>query len=499
VLSQKFVLSFSSKISIQLLQVVASIVVAIVAGPTILGTVAFALAYASMFEFVTQLGLGGAHNKLVSEGNDLGDCIATYGRLKIYTTIIYIVVSLSFFAIQKYVFGVEFESLEHQYVILVFVLFIAVRSIITIANMTFASRTEQAKQSIPELSRVIFLQILRISIVLLGYGAIQLALGNLLSLILILPVVGILFKKYPIGKYNKELASKYFKIAIPLIVLGVSATAIRTLDKVILQFLSNSEQVGYYAAAYRLCGFILIIGNSVGFLFFPLFSKHIANGNIEYVKNLVLKYEKLLLVFVMPVISIITIYSNVIVELILGTEYSVSAPIISILIVGMFILVLNTPHGNVITGMGLFKTAASIHFINVVLFVSSLFLFVSPDFFNLEAKGVAIAVLISNIFLSLVYRIYSKFKMKKLDINSNIPLYIYGILMTALGLFIFNKYVLYQVNLYIYLFPIVYMIVLYLLMLSLKLIKTKDLVILRGVLSPGKLKGYILSELKEKP
>ena len=81
-LAQKLILNYYTKIIAQFSQIVASIVVARIAGPSVLGTVAFGYAYAAMFNFVSALGLGSSHIKLVSEGKDLGKCISTFSLLK---------------------------------------------------------------------------------------------------------------------------------------------------------------------------------------------------------------------------------------------------------------------------------------------------------------------------------------------------------------------------------------------------------------------------------
>lgn len=66
-LAQKLILGYDSKIVIQFIQIAAGILVAIIAGPTVLGAVAFGLAFVSMFEFLADLGIGTAHIKLISE------------------------------------------------------------------------------------------------------------------------------------------------------------------------------------------------------------------------------------------------------------------------------------------------------------------------------------------------------------------------------------------------------------------------------------------------
>ena len=85
-LAQKLVLSYASKIAVQFIQMAAMFVVARIVGPNVLGTVAFGLAFVSMFLFVSDLGLSSAHMKLISEGQDEAKCIGTFGRLKIILT-----------------------------------------------------------------------------------------------------------------------------------------------------------------------------------------------------------------------------------------------------------------------------------------------------------------------------------------------------------------------------------------------------------------------------
>ena len=50
-LAQKLILSYFSKIILQFVQIAVSIVIARIAGPTVFGTIAFGLAYVSMFQF----------------------------------------------------------------------------------------------------------------------------------------------------------------------------------------------------------------------------------------------------------------------------------------------------------------------------------------------------------------------------------------------------------------------------------------------------------------
>lgn len=157
-LKQKLSLGFISKIIIQMIQMVSSIVVARVAGPTVLGTVSFGLAFVGMFRFIGALGLGSAHFKIMHEGYKQEDCTKTYAILHLATKTMFLVTVGLYFIVQKYVFGYPFESKDHEYVIIVLMISIFLETIIDIPRANFGARTEQAKQDIPDIIRVFLIQ-----------------------------------------------------------------------------------------------------------------------------------------------------------------------------------------------------------------------------------------------------------------------------------------------------------------------------------------------------
>ena len=118
-IAQKLILSYSSRTAVQIIQIIASIIVARIAGPGVLGTVAFGLAYVNMFTFVADLGFGTAHIKKLSEGKDEAKCIGTFSRIKIVLVVLYVLFVVCFFIIQRYIFHASFESKDHIVVIFI--------------------------------------------------------------------------------------------------------------------------------------------------------------------------------------------------------------------------------------------------------------------------------------------------------------------------------------------------------------------------------------------
>jgi O-antigen/teichoic acid export membrane protein len=497
-LAQKLILSYGSKMFAQFLQIVASIIVARVAGPTVLGTVAFGLAFVSMFSFLADLGIGPAHIKLVSEGRDLGKCISTYAAFKILYTGIFFLVVLAFYLAQKYIFSVKFESPAHEQVILITLLAVTVTQLLYIPNITFAAKTEQAKQDIPELIRMFVYQILRVVLVLLGFRAVALAFGNLVSIVLVIPLIFYMFRGYPRAKFDRDLASKYLKISIPVILIGISTNLIFYLDKVILQYFTNSQQVGYYVAGYRIGGLIFMVGTSAGLIFFPLFSKATSNGDFAYVNRTIDRYERFVYLFIVPLVILVSLYSRSIVSIFLGNEYFPAAAVITLIALAMVFSILNMPYDNLITGMGFFRLAAYVHLANLGFFLVLILTIPNPHIFNLGATGVAWVILLSNLVIGVVLRYFASKRCSQIKVTRNLHFLAFGIVSYGVFHYLHDHLFLHFRGSLSIVFIVIYLFCTYCSLVLLGWMKKEDLDTLRQLVDVGRLRAYIQKEVSSR-
>ncbi|MCK4662459.1 MAG: oligosaccharide flippase family protein [Bacteroidales bacterium] len=495
-LAQKLILSYSSKIIVQFIQIIATIIVARIAGPTVIGTIAYCLSFVSMFIFVADLGSGTAHIKLISEGQKTEDCITTYSTIKVILTILFLFIVICAYFVQKYFLN-GFESKTHEIVLFIFLTIIVIERLLDIIKTTFAANTQQAKQDIPDFIYILLYQLFRIGIVLAGYKAIALALGNFFALLIVIPLYIYLFKEYSFGILKKALIKKYLAIGIPVLLIGVATNMSNYLDKVILQYFCDSTEVGYYTAGFKIGGFILLIANSVSMLFFPLFSKAISEGNIDFIKDKINKFERFSLIFIMPVVIIVVLFSDVIVLTLLGKEYINSISILSIITVAMFFYTLFVPYGNIILGMGYFKAAAIVNIINFTCFIILQILLVHPKLFGFGAMGAAIAVLFSRVLISFMFILVSKYKC---NISMNVKNLKY--LLFGLSIYFISKYLLKNIisesYFYYFLFVLSFLILNYLLLYLFKMFNKTDIQYISQLLNIKELKKYIKSEILKK-
>jgi len=437
--AQKIILGYSSKILAQILQMIGMLIVARILGPNVTGTLAFGLAFVSMFLFLADFGLSSAHIKFISEGQDEGKCNATFIRLKITLVILYTIVVLGFYSIQKYIFGVTFESPDHDYVVLIYLVIVSIGQIYFIPISTFAAKTEQAKQDVPYFIQIFVYQVLRIIVAFLGYKAIAQSISNLAAVILVFPLYLYLFRGNPIGKFDFALAKKYFTVSIPVFIALITNTIIYSTDRVILQYLTNSAEVGLYAAGFSISQIIKLIESSAGIIFFPMFSKYIAENNFDTIKSIVKKFEIFNLSFVLPIVMYIVIFSDFIVTVALGNKFYNTSPILSVIVLSMFTALINLPYINAIAGKGLFKLSATLCVVSMFFFVINAIVFVHPNLLNLKGIGMAISLLLTNIFNGILFMYYTKKELGYIKILQGKYQLIYGILYSAIIYFIYSN------------------------------------------------------------
>ena len=397
-LKQKFIVQYGSMAITQIVGMVAGIIVARLAGPGVMGMVAYGTSYVSLLGFINGI-FGSAHIKLVSEGRKHSECMAVYTRLQIICALIYFIAVLALFLVQKNVLHYLFESREQEWIILIALLTHAFELYGQYANTVFTANLQQAKANLPNFFKTIIFHIGRILIVIFFVKnlALKLYSWHLILAILFIPVIHRLLKEYPIGKYDNILAKQYFKYGRAIFFMTVIDSVISYSDKLMLAHFTNTTQLGYYSAANSIGGLILTLAGSAGLIFFPLFSGYISKGDWESVNTKIYQYHEFIILFIFPLICLLAIVGGPILLLILGNKYKQSIIPFQILIFASYISVVGMPYGNIITGMGKFNLAIIINIIRLVIFLISIYIFIAPGMLNLGAIGLAANQLVLNL------------------------------------------------------------------------------------------------------
>lgn len=498
-LAQKLIFSYYNKIGLQLLQIIASIIVARAAGASVLGTVAFGLAYVSIFTTVADLGFGTAHMKMISGGEEPKKCLGTFVPVKLFLIVAFVLIVLGFFLLQTLVFNVTFESREHIFVIFILLASVSIHELFAIPKTTYGAYTQIAKSVLPETLRAFIHQVFRIIIVLVGFRAIELALGQLAAVLIVIPIFGsMFFKEYEIGSFDKVLFKKYLIMAVPLIFIGLSTKLSSHIGKVLLQFYTNSEVVGYYAAAFRFGSFVLLIGQSVTNLFFPTFSAAFRTNDQKSILNKLIKFERFSFIFVMPFVILVTLNTDIIINVLLGQEFSASIPIMKTINFAMFLMVASVPFGAVITGKGQFGLAAKINIFNFILYFIALVVLIHPSLLGLEGLGAAVGLMLSYLFIGLFYRMVAAQYIDNLNHRMAFIYIIYGTLNYLLFSYLIDLQFIENILFFRLIYAVVYTLLTYLSLYLFGMLKKDDLDLLSALIDFKKLKFYVGNELNKK-
>jgi O-antigen/teichoic acid export membrane protein len=403
---------------------------------------------------------------------------------------------VGWFLVQKYVVGYKFESKTHEYVIMIYIGVVTIQRLFEIVKTMFQAKTEQAKNDIPDFIYSFIYQIFRLVVVLLGYAALALAFSNLIAGLIMIPVYYFLFKTYKIGPFDKQLAISYFKISIPLVIILVAHTIMEQSDKVLLQYLSNSENVGYYTAGFRIGGFVKLISVVVGALFFPLFTKAIANNDIDYINDKIKKFESFMLSFIFPAVLFAAIFSDVIVKILLGTKYLPTIPILSIITLSMFFETLWQPYGNTLMAKGKFYLVAIIYVVQILIYIGLSFLALSPDLLNMGGFGLACAVFLSIIFVTVMFIVFSKKHIENLKLLPAIKMYIFSITYGILAYLFYQNFTNMSIEKLV--FAIIFVPLYFGLAYMLKLIHKEEWRMVYSLLNFKKMSDYVKGEFKQK-
>jgi len=495
-LKQKYLIDFGSKFFLYFIGALTGIVVARVAGPEVVGTVAYGASFVGMFGFIIGL-FGTSHIKLISEKQDLAKCNRIYTTLMIASSAVFMIVVTSYFFYQKYINHKEFSSTE-QVVIFLSMGFTSLYGLTKVAEITWIGLGQQAKANIPGVIRSIVYQISRIIVVLLGFGAIALSFVNLLAAVITIPVYLVLLKNIPFkAKWDKELFKKYFAIGIPILIITVTNSFMENYGRIMLKDTSAVLELGIFTGGASLAMMLSMIGSSAGTIFFPLFSKASAEKNFDYIKKQIGKYERFLYLITLPSFFFLAIISDPLIPFIMGDEYIPSIPVFSILVFAAFLSISTMPYKNLIYGMGKFKSSAWVNLFSFILFIGLLYLYLSPRFLNLGAPGLALTLLSQNLIEYIFWYYYSK---KQIQISISKSIYIISLINIVYFVSVYLLFNAYFQDMYAVLRMLlagVFVLAFYGLLFLIKILTKKDIDFLVDVFNIKALINYTKDEMNK--
>ena len=474
-----------------------------------LGILAFGLSFFGIFSFISNLGFDSAHTKRVSEGRDLTKCLSAYILIKLLLIALMTIVSLIALFIYDSVLH-KFSSDIEKKVCFIFLGYYILWALTQIAVTTFNALRKQAMAQLPNIFEHVVRTLLIVAVTITGveFGTIYIAVAYVAGMgtMLILSFYFLQILEIPLKRPDSILLKSYGQFALPMAVITVIGAVANYLDKVMIDFFRDSEEVGLFFGVQRIIQFLTMSSMALGILLFPTISSYHKKGRTKDINTLLLKSERYLSFIIFPVVTTLVVFCFPIVRL-LGEDFRNAGWLLVFLSLFGFMSTMCRPFNQLLTATGRLKRAVQISAAVLFLNITLNFLLIPdtdyvPDvIFGLTlvsgAAGAALATFFSESLRFILVRVEARriagYRMDKRFMATNLlasvttgtMLYFvhYSVSLLAPWYFLLLKFLL-GFGFYL------------MLMVVLKGFTKRDYLFFIDLLHPGKMKDYISDELK---
>jgi O-antigen/teichoic acid export membrane protein len=199
----------------------------------------------------------------------------------------------------------------------------------------------------------------------------------------------------------------------------------------------------------------------------------------------------------LPFASFLALSSDPLLIWVLGKKFYPSVIPFAVLVFASFILIIGIPFGNIIAGAGKFRLIVFLHILKFCFFSISLYFLISPSMIGLGALGLAINVLLVNIFQNVISFFVSK-KIGTIAVRQRILF----VLLLTMSVFILyylslNYLKTHLGSLWIFLIALTYFILVYGSLWLTRLVNRSDIESLLTILNVSKTMKYFKEELRK--
>lgn len=144
----------------------------------------------------------------------------------------------------------------------------------------------------------------------------------------------------------------YVKKALPYMVSGLFAGINTNIDMVIMGYILDPQEVGYYSAGFKLVSEFVALCAVVFTPLFPMFIERIAAGEISHMNRITGFLRTILLSVIIPCTMVGVVYGKELLGLLFGAEYEAGYVAFAILMIFISLLYYREIYGYTLTAAG---------------------------------------------------------------------------------------------------------------------------------------------------
>jgi O-antigen/teichoic acid export membrane protein len=457
-----------SQITIYILGFFLLIYIARYLGEAEFGVYSFAISFTSLFLIFSDIGINQLIIRDIARNKKITNQYVTNSLI--------IKLILSFFTFALIALSINLLQYPQNVinVVYLFGIYTILSSFAQLFMSIFQAHEKMEYNAVVIITEKIILISVGISVLILGYGLIQLAYVYVFAGI-IETMIGLLIFSLKIGKTNNKIEFSIWKTlttgSIPFGLNSFFGMLFFKIDTVLLSLLKNDVAVGIYNAAYNpLLALSSIVSGIISSTIYPAMSKYFISSS-ESLEIITILSSKYLAIIGFPVAVLCLILADKFISLFYGNLYSES-------IFAFQILALFIPIRLISSITGTFLTSINKQSLRTISVVISSFLNIILNLIlipYISYIGACIATVLSEIilyflFIYFINRYYKKIKLNKILLKPFLASLIIGILIFYLR----------DINLFL---SIVLAIFVYLgLLILFNTFSTEDRVLLKGIL-----------------
>ena len=149
------------------------------------------------------------------------------------------------------------------------------------------------------------------------YGAVTILAASASNVLNFLYLPKLVYIK-PIGNYN---LAQHMKMILVFFALSVATTIYTNLDNVMLGFMTNDIEVGYYTASVKVKGILVSVVTAVSTVLLPRASYYVDKGLLKELYGIAKKAMSFVMLVAIPFVVYFTIYAKECILLLSGDEF----------------------------------------------------------------------------------------------------------------------------------------------------------------------------------
>jgi O-antigen/teichoic acid export membrane protein len=362
---------------------------------TAVGQYFYAMALLGTLYFITDMGMGQAHIKRVSEGRNPGDCFATFAVFKVSATVAFAAIGLAGLLAYRLVLGKPLEDTTVP-IFLIMLVYYCAKAVQEIGQSSFDARQEAARSQLTTLVDTI----VRVSVIFVGglliAGIVDhvgplagldasspaatwiaahpgeiLALAAALGAVVAATVATVmLLRALERGRFRKDLFRDYASFALPLFLTTTVGVIATNIDTSALGFFLGAQDAGLFGLVKRAPSVLGTLGAAVGTILLPTLSAMSARGasreELHGTLDRALRYTSIILV---PICVFLAAFAGPVITLALSNNQLAGVIALQILSIWILFSVLGAIQSLLLVGTGRPGVSARIAIISSVTLI----------------------------------------------------------------------------------------------------------------------------------